>query len=69
MERREAGLKFCIVRGCGQEDADAAHPLGLLRLLSARSERPRRRRAAEKANELTSPHIRTQAQGPALYRL
>jgi hypothetical protein len=38
------------------------------RLLRARRERPRRR-AAEKANELTSPHIRTQAQGPTLYRL
>jgi hypothetical protein len=36
--------------------------------------RPRRKRpcggrAAEKANELTSPQFRTQAQGPALYRL
>jgi hypothetical protein len=31
------------------------------RLLCPRRERPRRRRAAEKANELTSPHIRTQA--------
>jgi hypothetical protein len=28
-----------------------------------------RGRAAEKANELTSPHIRTQAQRLALYRL
>ena len=27
MERREAGLKFRIVRGCGQEHADTAHPL------------------------------------------
>src|ERR1700738_850943 len=34
-------------------------------LLRARRERPRRR-AAEKANELTSPHIRTQAQGTAI---
>ena len=40
-----------------------------LALLRARRERPCRRHAAEKANELTSPHIRTQAQGPALYRL
>jgi len=32
------------------------------RLLCARREGPRGR-AAEKANELTSPHIRTQAQG------
>jgi hypothetical protein len=40
----------------------------LVALLGARDERPRRR-TTEKANELTSPHIRTQAQGPALYRL
>jgi hypothetical protein len=38
------------------------------RLLPVRSNRPCRR-AAEKRDELTSPHIRTQAQGPALYRL
>jgi hypothetical protein len=31
MERRDACLKFRIVRGSGQEDADAPHPLGLLR--------------------------------------
>src|SRR5437016_5934059 len=37
-------------------------------LLRARRKRPHRRCAAEKANELTSPHIRAQAQGPALYR-
>ena len=52
MERRDASLKFRIVRGCGQEHADAAHPLGLLR---ARRERPRRRRAAEKGDELAPP--------------
>jgi hypothetical protein len=40
----------------------------LLALLRPRRERPRRR-AAEKANELTSPHFRTQAQGTALYPL
>ena len=44
-ERCDAGLKFRIVRGCGQEHADAPHALGLLR---ARRERPRRR-AAEAA--------------------
>jgi len=32
-------------------------------LLRTRHERPRDSRAAEKANELTSPHFRTQAQG------
>jgi len=49
----------------GAEKPDNWHR-GLLRV---RSERPHRRGAADKANELTSPHIRTQAQGPALYRL
>jgi hypothetical protein len=47
MERRDAGLKYRIVRGGGQEDADAPHPLGLLR---ARGKRPRRRRAAEEGD-------------------
>jgi hypothetical protein len=37
--------------------------------LRARRERPDRRRAAEKRDELTSPHIRSQAQDTALYRL
>ena len=49
----------------GAQESDHRHR----RLLRARHERPSGRRAAEKANELTSPHIRTQAQGPALYRL
>ena len=52
-ERRDAGLRFRIVRGCGHEHADAPHPLGLLR---ARRERPRRRRAAEQRDELAPPH-------------
>jgi hypothetical protein len=38
-------------------------------LLRLRRERPRGRRSAEKANELTSPHIRTQAQGHHRLRL
>ena len=38
MERCEAGLKFRIVRGCGQEHADTTHTLALL---CARDERPR----------------------------
>jgi hypothetical protein len=29
-ERPEPVLKYRIVRGCGQEHADAPHPLGLL---------------------------------------
>jgi hypothetical protein len=37
--------------------------------LRARRKRPHDRRAAEKSNELAPPHIRTQAQGPVLYRL
>jgi len=30
MKCRDAGLHFRIVRGCGQEHTDKAHPLGLL---------------------------------------
>ena len=52
-ERPDAGLKFRIVRGCGQEHADAPHPLALLR---ARRQRPRRRRAAEQRDELAPVH-------------
>ena len=44
------------------DDADHRHR----RLLRASCEWPRDCRAAEKANELTSPHIRAQAPGPAL---
>ena len=62
----DAGLKIRIVRGRGQEHADAPHPLGLLR---ARCKRPRRRRAAEKRDELAPPHVRPQAQETASYRL
>jgi hypothetical protein len=57
MKRPDTGLKFRIVRGCGQEHADAPHALTRLRPCH---ERPRCCRAAEKPNELTSPHIRTQ---------
>ena len=39
------------------------------RLLRARRERPRDRRAAEERDELASPHARPQAQETALYRL
>jgi len=42
LECPDTDLKFRIVRGCGQEHADAAHPLALLR---PRHERPRRRAA------------------------
>jgi hypothetical protein len=53
-ERRFAGLSFRIVRGRVHEHADAPHALSLLR---PRRERPGDRRATEKRNELTSPHI------------
>ena len=59
MERREAGLKFRIVRGCGQEYADAPDALALLR---ARGERAKKRRcgcrAAEKGDEFPSIRIK-----------
>jgi hypothetical protein len=48
-ERSDTGLKFRIVRGCGQENADAPHPFGRLR---ARRKRPGSRRAAEQRNEI-----------------
>ena len=50
-ERSDAGLIWRIVRSCGQEHADAPHPLGLLR---PRRQRPRRRRAAEQRDELAA---------------
>jgi hypothetical protein len=65
---REAGKperSLSIVFAEPHEHANPPRPLALLR---ARRDRPSRR-AAEKANELTSPHRRTQAQGTALYRL
>ena len=54
-ERRDAGLRFRIVRGRGHEHADAPHPLGLLR---ARRERPRSRRATENTEKFPPPHVR-----------
>ena len=49
---RERRLHFRIVLGEAHEHADAPHPL---RLLRARRERPRRRRAAEQRDELAPP--------------
>jgi hypothetical protein len=43
--RPDAGLRFHIVRGYGQEHADAPHPLGLLRARWAATPLPRRRAA------------------------
>src|SRR3974390_2017795 len=53
MERPNPGLKIPVVCSCGNEDADAPDPFGLLRPYY---ERPRRRRAAEKRDELAPPH-------------
>jgi hypothetical protein len=53
MERREAGLKFWIIRGARQQYADASHLLALLR---ACGERPRYRPTAEQRDELAPPH-------------
>src|SRR5438105_14288101 len=56
-------LRVRIILGDPQQYRDPPHSDHWhRRLLRARRDRPHRR-AAEKANELTSPHIRTQAQG------
>jgi hypothetical protein len=39
-ERPDPGLKFRIVRGCGQEHADVANPLALLRARRAATRPP-----------------------------
>src|SRR5262249_187745 len=51
-ESADAGLKFWIVGGRGQQYADASNAAGLLR---PRCQRPGSR-AAEKRDELASPH-------------
>jgi hypothetical protein len=58
MERRKAGLKFRIVRGCGQEHADAPYPDRQLRTGGARPKYRRRgRRAAEEGDEFAPSHL------------
>ena len=57
-ERCLANLRFRIIRGKSMEHADAAHALSLLR---ARRQRPRRRRAAEQADELAVASCRAWA--------
>src|SRR5262249_79639 len=52
-EGSEPCLVMRIVRRCGEEHADAPHPLALLR---ARSDGPRDRRAAEQRDELPPSH-------------
>src|SRR5215831_2762856 len=52
-ERPNAGLPFQIVRSCGQEHADAPHPLALLRV---RREWPCDCRAPDQRDELAPSH-------------
>src|SRR5262249_38320241 len=49
----DAGLKFWIVGSCGQQYADAPHPLALLR---GCLERPGGNRAAEQRDEIAPFH-------------
>jgi hypothetical protein len=63
MKCRDADLKFYIVRGCGQEHTDKAHPLPLLR---ARGERPDSRRTAQSTEKFPPPHsLRPKSQDKA----
>src|ERR1700720_3100241 len=59
-------LRVRVVLGNPQQSRVPWHSI---RLLRPRRDRPIGRRAAEKANEVSSPHIPTEAQGPALYQL
>jgi hypothetical protein len=52
-ESDEAELCFRVVCRRAHEDADASHPVGLLR---TGGERPRRRRAAEERDEIAASH-------------
>ncbi len=56
MERRDAGLIFRIVRGCGHEHADVPHALALLRSCSERPEQRRHRHPAEEIDKVSSSH-------------
>ena len=62
-EYGEPRSKLRIALGPSQQHADVPHPLALL---CPRRERPRRRRAAERANELTSPHIPHPSSGASI---
>jgi hypothetical protein len=55
MERREAGLKFCIVGSCGQDYADPPNALALLR---RHRHRPGGRSATENTKKIPPPHVR-----------
>src|SRR5262245_56231879 len=52
-ERSEPGLRFMVALGIRQQHTDPPNPV---RLLCACCERPYRRGAAEKGDELSSPH-------------
>ena len=67
MERPDAGLKFRIVRGCGQEHADAPHPLGLLRARRERQSQPHRRAAAMKSRRFIRSPRRRSIAGTAVW--
>ena len=62
-ERSDPRLISRVVRDCGQEHADAPHPL-----LRARGERPPGRRATQTTEEFPPPHASPQAQEPTSYR-
>src|SRR5437667_12847039 len=61
MEGCDAGLKFRVVRGRGQEYTDAPHAAGLLR---ACGEGEGRHRATDKPYELPTFHASTLRSGP-----
>jgi len=63
---RNARTCVRVVLGGRHQHANPPHSLGLLR---TRRERPYDCRAAEKRDELASPHIRSRAQETGLYRL
>jgi hypothetical protein len=49
-----SGLRFTVALGKSYQDTDPAY---LIRLLRARRERPRSRRAAGQCDELAAPHV------------
>ena len=55
-------VRVRVVSRCGVEESDQRHR----RLLRPRHERPCHRRAAEKANELTSPHYPHPSSGDSI---
>ena len=56
LERRDSGLAFSIIRSPVHKHANPPHTL---RLLRARRERPRGRRAAEEHDEVAAVHSMT----------